>query len=94
MKTLPVILSFAALALSPAAAQQTLRIVGSNTFGEKLGPQLVRGFERANPDISVSLKRPGSGPGLVALLAGEPDIAPTSRPANRAELQAARKAGV
>ena len=94
MKILPALLSFAALALSPAAAQQTLRITGSNTFGEKLGPQLVRGFEQAHPGISVSLKRPGSGPGLEALLAGQTDIAPASRPANRAELLAARKAGV
>jgi phosphate transport system substrate-binding protein len=93
MKILPLLLA-TALTLSPAAAQHTLRIEGSNTFGEKLGPLLVKGFERANPDVAVSLKRPGSGPGLTALIAGLTDIAPTSRPANRAELMAARKAGV
>ena len=77
-----------------AHAQQPLRIEGSNTFGEKLGPLLVKGFKRANPGIPVELKRPGSGPGLAALLAGRADIAPTSRPANRSELLAAKKAGV
>jgi phosphate transport system substrate-binding protein len=93
MKILPLLLA-SALTLSHAAAQQILRIEGSNTFGEKLGPKLVRSFERANPGIPVELKRPGSGPGLEALIAGQADIAPTSRPANRSELIAARKAGV
>ena len=93
MKILPVILA-AALSATHAAAQDPLRIEGSNTFGEKLGPLLVKGFKRANPGIPVELKRPGSGPGLEALIAGQADIAPTSRPANRTELLAATKAGV
>ena len=76
-----------------AHAQQPLRIEGSNTFGEKLGPLLVKGFKRAHPGTTVTLKRPGSGAGLEALLAGRTDIAPTSRPANRSELLAAKKAG-
>ncbi len=77
-----------------AHAQEPLRIEGSNTFGEKLGPLLVSGFKRAYPGTTVTLKRPGSGAGLEALLAGRTDIAPTSRPANRSELLAAKKAGV
>ena len=93
MKILPLILA-AALTATHAAAQDPLRIEGSNTFGEKLGPLLVKGFKRANPGIPVELKRPGSGPGLDALIAGQADIAPTSRPANRTELLAAKKAGV
>ena len=93
MKILPVILA-AALSATHAAAQEPLRIEGSNTFGEKLGPLLVKGFKRANPGIPVELKRPGSGPGLDALIAGQADIAPTSRPANRTELLGAKKAGV
>ena len=93
MKILPVLLA-AALTATHAAAQDPLSIEGSNTFGEKLGPLLVIGFKRANPGIPVELKRPGSGPGLDALIAGRTDIAPTSRPANRTELLAAKKAGV
>ena len=93
MKILPVLLA-AALTTLHAAPQEPLRIEGSNTFGEKLGPLLVQGFAASNPDIPVQLKRPGSGAGLEALLAGRADIAPTSRPANRAELLAAKKAGV
>ena len=92
MKILPVLL---AVSLTVAAqAQEPLRIEGSNTFGEKLGPLLVKDFKKSNPSIPVELKRPGSGPGLAALIAGRADIAPTSRPANRSELLAAKKAGV
>jgi phosphate transport system substrate-binding protein len=90
------ILSFllAASLTMAAQAQDPLRIEGSNTFGEKLGPLLVKDFKKSNPGIPVELKRPGSGPGLAALIAGRADIAPTSRPANRSELLAAKKAGV
>lgn len=93
MKTIPLLITVALLA-TPALAEPSVRIQGSNTFGEKLGPALVDGFERANPGITVELKRPGSGAGLAALIAGRTDIAPTSRPANRTELLAAKKAGV
>lgn len=93
MKIVPLFLA-AALGLTNAIAQAPLRIEGSNTFGEKLGPLLVAAFESKNPEIRVALKRPGSGPGLLALIEGRTEIAPTSRPANRAELQAAKKAGV
>jgi phosphate transport system substrate-binding protein len=92
MKILPVLLA-ASLTMA-AQAQNPLRIEGSNTFGEKLGPLLVSGFKREYPGTAVILKRPGSGAGLDALLAGRADIAPTSRPANRSELLAAKKAGV
>jgi len=94
MTPLRITLLLMASALGAHAAPDTLRIVGSNTFGETLGPLLVSGFERKTPGARVELKRPGSGPGLAALITGEADIAPTSRPANRAEIGAAKKAGV
>lgn len=92
MKTLHVSLALLLSVLSTYA--DTLRITGSNTFGEKLGPLLVSGFERKYPGTDVSLQRPGSGEGLAALIAGKTDIAPTSRPANASELRAAKQAGV
>lgn len=93
MKTLHLLLA-TALTLASAGAKDTLRIEGSNTFGEKLGPLLVSAFTNKSPGVSVSLKRPGSGEGLSALIAGRADIAPTSRPANRKELAAAKAAGL
>lgn len=83
-----------ALTLALARAETPLRVEGSNTFGEKLGPALVSAFEQRAPGVDVILKRPGTGPGLAALLAGRSDIAPASRPANGQELVAAKKAGV
>lgn len=93
MKTLHTLTFFFVAATLAGAAPDTLRISGSNTFGEQLGPLLVSGFKRKHPGMDADLKRPGSGPGLAALIAGEADVAPTSRPANRSELQAARKVG-
>lgn len=72
----------------------TLRITGSNVFGEKLGPQLLKAFATQAPNIEVKLKRPGTGPGFAALIAGDADMAPSSRPANRKELAAAKAAGL
>jgi phosphate transport system substrate-binding protein len=89
MKLLPVLLA-TALSLCGAAAQTPLRIEGSNTFGEKLGPLLVEAFEKTNPDTPVDLVANGSGAGLTALLEGRTDIAPTSRAADADELRLAR----
>ena len=94
MKLHPHPLLLLLLSLASAVAQpNALRIEGSNTFGEKLGPRLVGAFEKTNPGIDVTLKRPGSGPGLAALIAGRTDIAPMSRPANEQEIAAAKAAG-
>lgn len=87
----------AAIASAPARngnGADTLRITGSNVFGEKLGPQMLSAFAAKAPGISVKLKRPGTGQGLAALIAGQADIAPASRPANRQELAAAKAAGL
>lgn len=83
-----------ALITAASAQAETLRITGSNTFGEKLAPLLISGFESKYPGTDVTLQRPGSGEGISALINGNTDIAPASRPANRAELLAAKKAGV
>jgi phosphate transport system substrate-binding protein len=87
-------LSLALLVGVASAQADSLRITGSNTFGEKLGPLLVSGFERQYTGTEVTLQRPGSAEGLTALIEGKADIAPTSRPANAGEIRAAKKAGV
>ena len=73
MKILPLLL--AAVLTVAAQAKEPLRIEGSNTFGEKLGPLLVSGFKSEYPGTAVTLKRPGSGAGLEAHLAGRADVA-------------------
>ncbi|MBU3665262.1 MAG: PstS family phosphate ABC transporter substrate-binding protein [Chthoniobacterales bacterium] len=97
MKLLALLLA-SALAATPLSAQPqpagALRIVGSNTFGETLGPKLIAAFSKTSPGIAVTLKRPGSAEGLAALIAGQADIATTSRTATPSELAAAKSAGV
>ncbi len=89
MKIVPLFLA-AALTLATAPAQTPLRIEGSNTFGEKLGPLLLDAFKKQNPGTPVNLVSNGSGAGLSALLEGRTDVAPTSRAANADELRLAR----
>jgi phosphate transport system substrate-binding protein len=88
------LLSLALLLGVASAHADNLRITGSNTFGERLGPLLVSGFERKYPGTEVTLQRPGSAEGLTALIDGKADIAPASRPANAGEIRAAKNAGV
>lgn len=100
MKTSIALLLCFAVAISMTFARgdddgaDVLRITGSNVFGEKLGPQILTAFEEKFPGIPVKIRRPGTGKGLAALIAGEADIAPASRPANRQELAAAKTAGL
>lgn len=75
---------------SVCACAATVSIKGSNTFGEELGPRLIREFERENPGISVTIESRGTATGFAALLAGEADIAAASRVATEDELRLAQ----
>jgi phosphate transport system substrate-binding protein len=77
-----------------AQAQQTLVIRGSNTFGEELAPALVEQFRKEHPNVKVELESKGSSSGFEALLAGQCDIAASSRPINEDELRLARSRGL
>lgn len=69
-------------------------IKGSNTFGEELGPRLIAEYRRTHPNVTVTLESTNSGSGIAALLAGECDIAPTSRPLTPAEEDQVRAKGM
>lgn len=79
----------AGLAASNSLAQKVV-IKGSNTFGEDLGPALIEGFKAERPDIEIDLVSISSGVGIAALLAGECDIAPSSRVLNEDEVRLAK----
>jgi phosphate transport system substrate-binding protein len=83
----------AAMALAEEA-KTVVRIRGSNTFGEELGPLLIKSFQQANPEIEFELGTEGSGDGIRALLSGDCDIASASRIANEDELRLARTKNV
>jgi phosphate transport system substrate-binding protein len=73
--------------LAGNALAQKVTIKGSNTFGEDLGPALIEGYKAAKPGVEVELTSISSGVGIAALLAGECDIAPSSRPLNEDEMR-------
>ena len=66
-------------------------ISGSNTFGAELGPRyLMEAFRSLHDDVEFHLDAKGSGSGFAALLAGECDIAVSSRPINEDEQREAK----
>ena len=69
-------------------------VKGSNTFGEELAPQLIAAYRRGRPNVAIDLESKGSGSGFAALLAGECDVAATSRSASVDEIALARAKGV
>lgn len=89
-------LMLAACSDNRSAATLSGRVVikGSNTFGEELGPRLIEAYRRTRPNVTVTLESNSSGAGIAALLAGECDIAPTSRPLTPAEEDQARAQGM
>jgi phosphate transport system substrate-binding protein len=83
-----------ALATLPATAAQKLVIKGSNTFGEELGPAVIAEFRKSHPDVEFELESKGSATGFAALLAGECDVASSSRTINEDESRLARSRGM
>ncbi len=76
------------------APAQKVVIKGSNTFGEELGPRLIQEYAKVRPAAAIELESKGSATGFAALLAGECDIASSSRPANEDEIRLARSRGI
>lgn len=77
-------------------ASLTGRVVvkGSNTFGEELAPKLIAEYRRLRPNVSVELESKGSGSGFAALLAGECDVASSSRNPTPEEIAQAKARGI
>jgi phosphate transport system substrate-binding protein len=69
-------------------------IKGSNTVGEELAPRLISEYQKAHPDLAVSLETKGSGSGFWGLIAGVCDIAASSREPVQDEQQQAGVRGI
>jgi len=89
-----VIVATSVSTLAASNETQKICIKGSNTFGEELGPQLIKAYTRLHPERAINIESKGTATGLAALLAGECDVATASRPANEDELRLARSRGV
>jgi phosphate transport system substrate-binding protein len=86
--------SLTGLAFGSQAAGETLRIKGSNTFGEELGPALIKRYKDEAPDTTIALETLGTGTGIAALVDGTTDLASASRPATEDEIRRAKSRGV
>jgi phosphate transport system substrate-binding protein len=82
------------LAANASAQEQRITIKGSNTFGEELAPALTERYRKEHPEVAFALEAKGSGSGFEALLAGECDIAASSRSPTEDEKRLARSRGL
>lgn len=80
------------LGIAPVRAD-TIRIKGSNTFGESLAPALIEAF-RTQHTVAFELESKGTASGIAALLAGDCDIASASRGLTEDERRLARSRSV
>jgi phosphate transport system substrate-binding protein len=69
-------------------------MLGSNTIGEELAPQLVAEFKKDHPTVAFDLEFKGTTYGLGALIVGRCDIAAASRDATTNEVELAKARGV
>ena len=81
--------------LSPLfASESKLVIQGSNTFGEALGPALIRAYKQTRSATIIELESRGSATGIAALIDGTCDIAAVSRPLTEDEQRLAKSRGL
>ena len=93
-KGLGLLLLSAALAGCSEGKPDKVVILGSNTIGEELAPQLVAEFKKEHPAVAFELEFKGTTYGLGALIVGRCDIAAASRDATTNEVELARARGV
>jgi phosphate transport system substrate-binding protein len=93
-KALGLLLLGAALAGCSGGKPEKLVILGSNTIGEELAPQLVAEFKKEHPTVEFELEFKGTTYGLGALIVGRCDIAAASRDVTTNEVELAKARGV
>lgn len=77
-----------------ASANETLKIVGSDTFSRELGPPLVAAFHEQHPEVAIELTGLGSVSGIADLLEDTCDLAASTRSLDEAEQRMARSKGI
>jgi phosphate transport system substrate-binding protein len=93
-------MGFALLLLSAVGAgcsggkPEKIVILGSNTIGEELAPQLVAEYKKEHPSVAFELEFKGTTYGMGALIVGRCDVAAASRDASTNEVELARDRGV
>jgi phosphate transport system substrate-binding protein len=82
------------LGLYSAIAQEKLVIRGSNTVGEELAPRLAAEYKKTHADATFDMEFKGSAYGIGALMGGFCDIAASSKPIGKEQLEIAQGRGV
>src|ERR1039457_3503408 len=91
---LGLVLLSAILAGCSGGEPEKIVILGSNTIGEELAPQLVAEFKKTHPAVAFDLEFKGTTYGLGALIVGRCDIAAASRDATTNEVELAKERNV
>ena len=91
---LGLVLLSAILAGCSGGKPEKIVILGSNTIGEELAPQLVAEFKKTHPAVAFDLEFKGTTYGLGALIVGRCDIAAASRDATTNEVELAKERNV
>ncbi len=86
-------LALGVVALGPAAAQESIRIIGSTTV-LPLAERWRVGFNAHHPGVEIAVSGGGSGTGIRALISRTAEIAMSSREIKQEELRQARAAGI
>ena len=90
------LLAFATLllALPSNAAEDVIRIKGSDTIGGRAMPEIAESWRRKNPGARMTIEALGSSTAFVGLFDGSADIGESSRPINERELATAKELGL
>ena len=82
------------LGICSAVAQDKITIRGSNTIGEELAPALASEYKKSHAGAAFDMEFKGSAYGIGALMGGYCDIAGSSKPVAKEQLEIAGMHGV
>lgn len=89
----PILLGALITGCSPQTPAK-VAILGSNTIGEELAPQLVAEYKKTNPGVAFEMEFKGTTYGLGAIMVGRCDVAAASREATPNEVELAKQRGI
>jgi ABC-type phosphate transport system substrate-binding protein len=91
---LPILAIFSSGLFATAQSADKITIRGSNTIGEELAPRLIAEYKKDHPNVTFDLEFKGSGYGIGALMGDYCDIAGSSKPVSKEQLEIAQIRGV
>jgi phosphate transport system substrate-binding protein len=94
LKTVSALWLATLLGLSIAAAEDKIKIRGSNTIGEELAPRLVSEYKKSHNGVTFDTEFKGSVYGIGSLMGGYCDIAGSSKPVMKEQEEVALIHGV